>query len=81
LEPRTVVTIAGLITSVERKISKKGNAWAIITVEDMEASVQCLFFGKAYEENASKLNIDTIVRVRGFAEAREEAVSIRAQEL
>ncbi|TCD53995.1 DNA polymerase III subunit alpha [Alloscardovia theropitheci] len=81
LEPRMQVTIAGLITSVERKISKKGNPWAIITVEDMEASVQCLFFGKAYEASAGQLNLDTIVRVRGFAEARDEAVSIRANEL
>ncbi len=81
LEPRSQVTIAGLITSVERKISKKGNPWAIITVEDMEASIQCLFFGKAYEASASQLNIDTIVRVRGFAEARDEAVSIRAAEM
>ncbi|OTA25925.1 DNA polymerase III subunit alpha [Alloscardovia macacae] len=80
-EPRTMVTIAGLITSVERKISKKGNPWAIITVEDMEASVQCLFFGKAYEAHAQELNVDTIVRVRGFAEARDESVSIRAAEM
>ncbi|MFD0705185.1 DNA polymerase III subunit alpha [Alloscardovia venturai] len=81
MEARTRVTIAGLITNVERKISKKGNPWAIITVEDMEASVQCLFFGKAYEAHASELNIDTVVRVTGFAEARDEVVSVRAQDM
>ncbi|WP_018142701.1 DNA polymerase III subunit alpha [Alloscardovia criceti] len=81
LDERTSVVIAGLITSVERKVSRNGNPWAVITVEDMEASVQCLFFGKAYKEYGASLNVDAIVRVRGFAEARDEAVSIRATEI
>lgn len=80
-EQRTMVTIAGLITNVDRKISKKGMPWAIITVEDLEASVQCLFFSKAYESNAQNIAIDNIVRIRGFASTRDEAVSITAQEM
>ena len=43
------VTIAGLITNVDRRVSKKGNPWAIVTVEDLESSIQCMFFGKVYE--------------------------------
>ena len=39
------VTIAGLITNVDRRVSKKGNPWAIVTVEDLESSIQCMFFG------------------------------------
>ena len=30
------VTIAGLITNVDRRVSKKGNPWAIVTVEDLK---------------------------------------------
>ena len=40
------VTIAGLITNVDRRVSKKGNPWAIVTVEDLESSIQCMFFGQ-----------------------------------
>ena len=39
------VTIAGLVTGVDRRVSRKGNPWAIVTVEDMESSIQCMFFG------------------------------------
>lgn len=78
---RQEVTIAGLITSVERRISKKGNAWGLVTIEDMESSIQCMFFGKAYEAAAADLAVDTVVRVRGHVDVREETVSLRATEM
>ena len=37
----TMVTIAGLITSLQRKTTKKGDMWAIATVEDLEGSIDC----------------------------------------
>ncbi|MCI1636155.1 DNA polymerase III subunit alpha [Bifidobacterium sp.] len=75
------VTIAGLITGVDRRVSKKGNAWAIVTVEDLESSIQCMFFGKVYEANAVDLAVDTVVRIRGQIEVRDETVSMRAMEM
>ncbi|WP_375169322.1 DNA polymerase III subunit alpha [Gardnerella vaginalis] len=74
------VTIAGLVTSVDRRVSRKGNAWAIVTVEDMESSIQCMFFGKVYEASAQELAIDQVVRIRGQVEVRDETVSMRATE-
>ena len=72
------VTLAGLVTSVDRRVSKKGNAWAIVTIEDMESSIQCMFFGKVYESSAAELAIDQVVRIRGQVEVRDETVSLRA---
>ena len=43
------VTIAGMITSVTRKTTKRGDIWAMIAVEDLEASIEVLLFPKAYE--------------------------------
>lgn len=48
------VTLAGLVTNVDRRVSKKGNPWAIVTIEDMESSIQCMFFGKVYEAAAAE---------------------------
>ena len=62
------VTIAGLITNVDRRVSKKGNPWAIVTVEDLESSIQCMFFGKVYEAAAPELAVDTVVQIRGQVE-------------
>lgn len=75
------VTIAGLVTGVDRRISKKGNAWAIVTIEDLESSIQCMFFGKVYEAAAEQLVLDQIVQVRGQVELRDETVSMRAMEM
>ncbi|MGO5318264.1 DNA polymerase III subunit alpha [Bifidobacterium boum] len=75
------VTIAGLVTNVDRRVSKKGNPWAIVTVEDMESSIQCMFFGKVYETAAAQLAIDEVVQVRGQVEVRDETVSLRATEM
>src|SRR5699024_6983810 len=36
VEEGAMVAIAGLITSLQRKTTKKGDMWAIVTVEDLE---------------------------------------------
>ena len=75
------VTLAGLVTGVDRRVSKKGNPWALVTIEDMESSIQCMFFGKVYEAAAPELQIDTVVQVRGQVDVRDESVSLRATEM
>ena len=77
----TNVNIAGMITQITRKTTKKGDAWAIVTVEDLEASVEVLLFPKAYELVSNVLATDTVVRVKGRARAKDEAVEIMGQEL
>ena len=76
MNDRTQVTLAGLITGVDRRVSKQGNAWAIITLEDMESSIQCMFFSKAYEAAANDFAIDQVAQIRGVVEVRDETVSL-----
>ncbi len=76
-----MVTIAGMITSVTRKTTKRGDIWAVITVEDLEASIEVLLFPKAYDLVSTVLATDTIVKVKGRVKADDDAVSINAQEL
>ncbi|WP_170112488.1 DNA polymerase III subunit alpha [Bifidobacterium catulorum] len=78
---REQVALAGLITNVDRRVSKKGNPWAIVTIEDLESSIQCMFFGKAYESASPNLALDKIVRIRGVADVRDETVSFRASDM
>ena len=72
------VTLAGLITEVQRKVSKKGRAWAIVTVEDLSSSIHCLFFGNTYQQFQELLHQDNIVKVHGNLDVREEDVQLRA---
>ncbi|SCC00172.1 DNA polymerase-3 subunit alpha [Bifidobacterium bohemicum] len=81
MDDRQQVTLAGLITSVDRRVSKKGNPWAIVTIEDMESSIQCMFFGKAYTNAADLMALDEVVQIRGQVELRDETVSLRANEM
>jgi DNA polymerase-3 subunit alpha len=82
MDDRQQVTLAGLITSVDRRVSRKGNPWAIVTIEDMESSIQCMFFGKVYEAASQDLAVDEIVQIRGQVEVRDESTpSLRATEL
>ncbi len=75
------VTIAGMITSVTRKTTRRGDIWAVITVEDLEASIEVLLFPKAYDAVATVLATDTVVKVKGRIKADDEAVTLSASEL
>ena len=76
-----IVTIAGLITSVSRKVSRQGNAWAIVGIEDLEGAVDALFFANTYTQYAESLAEDRIVVVRGRVDKREENIRFMALEL
>ena len=75
------VTLAGLVTAVDRRVSKKGNPWAIVTIEDLESSIQCMFFGKVYDAHSDDLVLDSVIRVKGVVELRDEATNIRVTDM
>ncbi|MFZ2625896.1 MAG: DNA polymerase III subunit alpha [Propionibacterium sp.] len=74
-------TICGMITQVQRKQTKNGAFWAILTVEDMEASLQVLIFPKVYETCMTQLAPDTVVRIRGRVVEKDEVIEMQANEL
>jgi DNA polymerase-3 subunit alpha len=75
------VEVAGLITSVERRINKTGAPWAICTVEDLDASIEVLFFPKSYAVLAPELVEDNAVVVRGRVNWREDKMSVFGSDL
>ncbi|NDF10451.1 MAG: DNA polymerase III subunit alpha, partial [Actinobacteria bacterium] len=76
-----IVTIAGLITTIQRKVTKQGASWAIVTIEDLEGSIDVRFFSNTYAQTAMNLVEDRIVVVRGRVDKREEVAQISALEL
>ena len=77
----SVVTIGGLITSVTRKVSRQGASWAVVTVEDLEGSLEVLFFAKTYNQYSMSLTEDRIVTIRGRVDRREEKMRFTAIEM
>jgi DNA polymerase-3 subunit alpha len=76
-----IITIGGLITQIQRKVSKQGTPWAIVTVEDLEGAVDVLFFSNAYASHGVNLVEDRIVAIRGRVDKREEQARISALDL
>jgi len=76
-----IITIAGLITAVQRKVSRQGQSWAIVTVEDLEGAIDVRFFSSTYQTHALDLIEDRIVIIRGKIDKREETPQITALEL
>ncbi len=72
--------IAGMISGIQRRINKNGHPWAIVTMEDLDAGVEVLFFPKSYEVFADCLVEDTAIAVKGRINEREGAVSVFASD-
>ncbi|MGI5950857.1 MAG: DNA polymerase III subunit alpha [Brooklawnia sp.] len=73
--------ICGMITQVQRRQTRKGNIWASVLVEDMDASINVSVFPKVYEQVANELVPDSIVRVKGRVNVREESVELHADHI
>ncbi|WP_030542961.1 DNA polymerase III subunit alpha [Streptomyces albus] len=77
----TIVTIGGIISSLQRKMTKQGNAWAIATVEDLAGSLDCMFFPATYQLVSTQLVEDAVVFVKGRLDKREDVPRLVAMEL
>ena len=73
--------IAGMITQVTRKQTRRGDFWALITVEDLEASIEVLIFPKVYSLVSTVLAPDTVVRVKGRLNLKDDAIELHANEV
>ena len=76
-----VVTICGMITGIQRKQTKDGKVWAILTVEDLDNSIEVMVFNKAYMPVAMSLGTDVIVRIKGRLRERDESVELTASDV
>ena len=79
--PDGMVTLGGLITGVQRKVSRQGSSWAIVTLEDLEGAVEVLFFANTYNQYALTLIEDRVVTVRGRFERRDDVARFTAMEM
>ena len=77
----STVTVAGLITNVARKVSKQGNTWAAVTIEDMAGSVEVLFFGETYLAYSTAMAEDNVVVLRGRIRRRDDSLALQAMEM
>ncbi|GAB7191109.1 DNA polymerase III subunit alpha [Kineococcus sp. NUM-3379] len=75
------ITIAGMITGLQRKLTKQGSPWAIVTVEDLEGAIEVLFFPATYAQVGPVLAEDLVCIVKGRLNRRDEVPTIYGSEL
>jgi len=75
------LTISGLITSVQRKITKRGDAWAMVTLEDLDGAIDVLLFPSAYQLASTYLTEDAIITVKGRLSRSKDQPEIMGQEV
>ncbi len=80
-EDGSPIIIGGILSSVVRKVTKKGDAWALVTLEDLEGAIEVMFFPQTYQTAAVQLVEDAVVLVRGRVDRREDVPKIVASEV
>ena len=79
-EPKTV-QLAGIISSVNRRVTKAGAPWANAVLEDLEGSIEVMFFPATYAQVALTIAEDAVVSIKGRTDAREDTVKLIASDI
>jgi len=76
-----VVTLGGILSGVQRKVTRQGASWAAATLEDLEGAIEVLFFPATYQTCMHLVVEDAIVIVKGRLDRREEVPKLVAMEV
>jgi DNA polymerase-3 subunit alpha len=81
IEDGTIRTFGGVVTSIQRKWTKKGDLMAVFALEDLETSVEVMVFPKSMTDHGHKLVDDVIVTVRARVDGRDDQPKLIAMEI
>jgi len=74
--PGAEVRLAGIITSVKRIYTKKGEPMVFATIEDSSGQVELLVFPKILEQNPHLWQVDSIIACAGKISDKDDEVKI-----
>jgi DNA polymerase-3 subunit alpha len=81
LEDGAMRTVAGVVTGLQRKYTKRGDLMATFVLEDIAASIEVMVFPKTMLNFGALLAPDAIVTVKGRIDGREDAPKLMALEI
>jgi DNA polymerase-3 subunit alpha len=76
-----VVSVGGILSGLQRKVTRQGSAWAAATLEDLEGAIEVLFFPATYQACGSHLAEDAILVVKGRLDRRDEVPKLIAMDV
>ncbi len=81
LEDGVVRTVAGVVTALQRKYTKRGELMATFVLEDLAATIEVMVFPKPMVSFGELLVSDAIVTVRGRVDRRDDTPKLMAVEI
>ncbi|MBN1556942.1 MAG: DNA polymerase III subunit alpha [Lentisphaerae bacterium] len=81
LDDRTLTRLGGIIAQVNRKLTKKKEAMAVVHLEDLDGCVEALVFPDVYQKYGMYLEDQRAVLVCGEVTRREEPPKLIAYEI
>jgi DNA polymerase-3 subunit alpha len=81
MNENTEITLCGVISATKKKVTRKGDKMAILTVEDLQGIAEVLVFPKVYEKAYEIVESDLPVLVKGRLKKDEKGVSIISEEI
>ena len=76
-----IVKVGGILSGVQRKVTKQGNQWAAATLEDLAGAIEVLFFPQTYQLYATSIAEDAVVVVKGKVDRRDDVPKLIAMDL
>jgi DNA polymerase-3 subunit alpha len=81
LEDGSMRVVAGVVTSLQRKYTKRGDLMATFVLEDLAAAIEVMVFPKTMLTYGELLAPDAIVTIKGRVDAREDTPKLMAMEV
>jgi DNA polymerase III subunit alpha len=76
-----IVRVGGILSGVQRKVTKQGNQWAAAILEDLGGAIEVLFFPQTYQAYAASIAEDAVVVVKGKVDRRDDVPKLIAIDL
>lgn len=81
IDDGTMRTVGGLVTSLQKKWTRKGDLMAVFVLEDLQSTVEVMVFPKTMQNYGHLLDDDAVVIVRGRVDTRDDQPKLMAMEL
>jgi DNA polymerase-3 subunit alpha len=81
LEDGSMRVVGGLVTSLQRKWTKKGDLMAVFVMEDLQSSIEVMVFPKTMQQYGHLLTDDAVVCLKARIDGRDDTPKLMAMEI
>ncbi|HTP80847.1 MAG TPA: DNA polymerase III subunit alpha [Bacteroidota bacterium] len=81
VKPNASVRVCGIVTEQKKKIDKRGNTMAFVTIEDFTGRAECIVFSDAFQKFQELLKVGSIVMLAGRNDGAGDSIKVIVNEV